>query len=366
MTIKEFRIFQFILLLIVSGILYKIIYQRSNDSYFLYIFRKGPGQNSLSHNLPVSQEKNAHTSQNAKEHRKSNGKRPEDILNHEDGIIFLETTDTMQPQALVLCAIESAARVYHDRPVAFFMKGLSQVDSEDKAKTRNYFPTLSSLDNIYIFPLIMEEVFNNTPFFAWYKQINPKQEKYWIHIIADSCRLALIWKYGGMYMDTDIISIQSVPYENFVAAQNHDTFSNGVFGFSSQHNFTWKCMENFVKNYNGDIWGFQGPFLFTRVLKESCGFEKLEGPEDTNCGNISVLNPQRFYAIGYGGWEKFYTVWDNFPTFSQSYAIHLWNYMNFVQQKTMVPGSNTLVEHLYKKYCPFTYGAIERNESLYL
>ncbi|XP_075720030.1 alpha-1,4-N-acetylglucosaminyltransferase-like [Rhinoderma darwinii] len=340
MTItKHFRILQFILLLICSGFLYKVIYQKSNAFYFSEFFIKGTGPDFFNEN---------------------------DILNRGDGIIFLETTDTLQPKPLVLCAIESAARVYHDRPVVFFMKGLKEVDSDGEKRSLKYFPTLKSLDNIYILPLILDDTLNSTPFLPWYNKIIPEQEKYWIHNIADSCRLALMWKFGGIYMDTDIISIRPVPYQNFVAAEYPQSSSNGVFGFSPRHNFTWKCMERFVQDYNGEIWGHQGPYLFTHVLKQSCDLPVFKDLEDINCGNISFLNPQRFYPIAYGVWRQYYEVWDKLPTFNDSYAVHLWNYMNHKEHRTMVPGSNTLVEHLYKKHCPSTYGAIQRNESIYL
>ncbi|XP_044146930.1 alpha-1,4-N-acetylglucosaminyltransferase-like [Bufo gargarizans] len=360
---KHFRIFHFILLLIGSGFLYKIIYQRTDVSYLSYIFSTDLFENSWNKNTPVT----SFTSKNTEEHIKSNEKRLEDLLNQGDGIIFLETTDTMKPKPLVLCSIESAARVYHNRPIVFFMKGLEKVESDvDEKNTKRHFPTLSSLDNIYIFPLIFNDIFYSTPFLPWYNKTNPKQEKYWIHTIADSCRLALIWKYGGIYMDTDIISIQPIPQQNFLAAEHLELSSNGVFGFSSQHNFTWMCMEDFVQNYNGKIWGFQGPHLFTRVLKKWCSLQTFKGIEDISCGNISYLNPQRFYPIPYISWRKYYEVWQKLPTFNYSYALHLWNYMNNEEQRTMVPGSNMLVEHLYKQHCPSTYGAIQRNESLYL
>ncbi|XP_069830057.1 alpha-1,4-N-acetylglucosaminyltransferase-like [Dendropsophus ebraccatus] len=368
MTIpKDFRIFQFIVLLIGSGFLYKVIYQNSNVPYLSYIFTEGTGQYSLNENLLVPQEKSEHVSENTMEPIKSKRQGVEDILNKEDGVIFLETTDTMQPKPLVLCAVESAARVYQDRPVVFFMKGLTEMDLKDEENSLyKYFPTLSSLDNLYIFPLIADDIFTSTPLLSWYKKINPEKEIYWIHILADSCRLALIWKYGGIYMDTDIISLRPIPHENFLAAEYPRTSSNGAFGFSARHNFTWKCMEDFVQNYDGEIWGNQGPFLFTRVIRKLCDLPEFEGAEDISCGNISFLNPQRFYPIAYGYWRDLYAVWDPLPSFSDSFAVHLWNYMNQFENRTMVPGSNTLVEHLYKKHCPSTYGALQRNESIYL
>ncbi|KAE8604881.1 hypothetical protein XENTR_v10014877 [Xenopus tropicalis] len=290
---------------------------------------------------------------------------PTDVLKEGNGIIFVETTDRMKPPSLVLCAIESAARVYKDRPVVFFMKGLQDITIiQDELEARQRFPTLSSFDNVYFFPLQMDKLFNDTPLMPWYKKVNPKFEIYWTHVSADGCRLALVWKHGGIYMDSDIISMRPIPDVNFLAAQYSQSSSNGVFGLSHHHNFSWKSMENFVQNYNGAIWGNQGPQLFTRTLKTFCTIPQFKSNEDVKCGNISFLNPKRFYPIPYEAWKRYYDVWPNVPTFNDSYALHLWNFMN-KEQKTMVPGKNTLIEHLYKQYCPTTYSALKNNESIY-
>lgn len=95
------------------------------------------------------------------------------ILREGNGILFMETTDRMNPPSLVLCAIESAARVYPDRPVAFFMKGLEDITTEeDEKRARQQFPTLSSYNNVYLFPLRMCTLFNNTPLKPWFDKVN--------------------------------------------------------------------------------------------------------------------------------------------------------------------------------------------------
>ncbi|XP_044146932.1 alpha-1,4-N-acetylglucosaminyltransferase-like [Bufo gargarizans] len=287
---------------------------------------------------------------------------PAEVLKEGDAIIFLETSDRLKLPSLVLCAVESAARVYINQPVAFFLKGLNNTNTEEMVK--RHFSMLSHLRNIYFFPLILEEVFTDTPFHSWYKKINPQQEKHWLHVSADACRLALVWKHGGIYMDTDIISLRTLPSLDFLAAQSSGYSSNGIFRFSSHHNFTQKCMEDFVQNYNSKIWGYQGPRLFTHILKKFCDLPNFNSTEDVMCGNITFFNPKRFYPIPYPSWRQYYQVWNKLPTFNDSYALHLWNFMNDKNIK-MVPGSNMLAEHLYKGYCPSTYGAVLRNVSTY-
>ncbi|XP_031758384.1 alpha-1,4-N-acetylglucosaminyltransferase-like [Xenopus tropicalis] len=187
-------------------------------------------------------------------------------------------------------------------------------------------------------------------------------EPHWIHVLSDACRLALIWKHGGVYMDTDFISVSPIPDVNFVAAQSSTESSNGVFGFQLQHYFPWNSMENFVENYNGAVWGHQGPQLFTRVLERQCDLPTFRALEDLMCGNISFLNPQHFYPIPYPSWKQYYQVWEKLPNFNNSYSLHLWNYMN-KENKTVVPGTNTLATHLYQQHCPYTYDELRKNQA---
>ncbi|XP_078523929.1 alpha-1,4-N-acetylglucosaminyltransferase [Lissotriton helveticus] len=284
----------------------------------------------------------------------------ENILKPGTGIIFLETSDRLEPRPLVSCAVESAARIYPERPVVFLMKGLVNHTVEETNRTLEAFTLLSAIHNVFIFPLDMETLFEDTPLLPWFIKVNYTGEKHWLHISSDASRLAIIWKFGGIYMDTDIISIRRIPMENFLAAQHQNFSSNGIFSFSPQHGFAWDCMNNFVKKYNGNLWGNQGPFLFTRILKNWCSFPLFNGKEDGLCQNISILNPQRFYPIGYPSWRLYYKVWKTNPTFNESYALHLWNYMNS-EGRSVVAGSNTLVEHLYKTYCPKTYEVLIQN-----
>ncbi|XP_073432620.1 alpha-1,4-N-acetylglucosaminyltransferase-like [Dendrobates tinctorius] len=285
-----------------------------------------------------------------------------DVLQQGNSILFVETTDRMDEPSLVLCSIESAARVYLDRPVIFFMKGLDDIIKDDVMKIQQHYPTLSSYKNIYFLPLRLEKLFAETPFLAWYKKIDPAREAYWTHVKSDACRFAMMWKYGGIYMDTDVISIRPIPEDNFLAAETLTKTSSSVFGLSPHHQLTWEFMENFVKNYKGDVWANQGPGVFTRVVKNHCGIPKFTSVEHVKCANVSYFHPERFYPISFPSWKRYFEVWENFPAFKNSYALHLWNFMN-KERKDMVVGSNTLVEHLYQQYCPSTYDGVLKHKT---
>ncbi|XP_077149136.1 alpha-1,4-N-acetylglucosaminyltransferase-like [Ranitomeya variabilis] len=280
-----------------------------------------------------------------------------DVLQQRKNILFMETTDRMDEPSLVLCSVESAARMYPDRPVVFFMKRLGDIVTEDdEKKAQKHYPSLSFYKNIYIFPLKLKELFADTPFQEWFKKIDPKKEIYWTNNKSNAGRLAMMWKYGGIYMDTDVISIQPILEDNFLAAENLQHTSSSVFGLSPHHKLTWELMENFVQNYKGNEWGHQGPGLFTRVVKKHC-VPKFTSVDHVKCENVSYFHPERFYPIYHSSWRRYFEVWKNVPSFKDSYALHLWNYMN-KERISMVVGSNTLVEHLYKQYCPSTYKGV--------
>lgn len=109
------------------------------------------------------------TTEGMKSQASSSDLNPLNVL-RDNGIIFVEVTDRMKPLSLALCAIESAARVYKDRPVAYFMKGLHGTNSE--TVKMKYFPTLMPHNNVYFFPLKMEEVLAETPLLSWYQKVS--------------------------------------------------------------------------------------------------------------------------------------------------------------------------------------------------
>lgn len=165
--IKTLRIFLVMLFMTAAGFFYKVTYKGNNIPYFSYIFIENMGHDTANTIVSVNQSDGATTVGTTK-HSKVTA---EDILSGGNNIIFLETSERLQLPSLVLCAIESAAQVYPDRSVVVFMKGLNHTNTEDQEKVLSHYPSLLSLENIHIFPLVMEDIFNNTPLFNWYKKV---------------------------------------------------------------------------------------------------------------------------------------------------------------------------------------------------
>ncbi|XP_072896785.1 alpha-1,4-N-acetylglucosaminyltransferase-like isoform X2 [Hemitrygon akajei] len=281
------------------------------------------------------------------------------FLYQNPGIMFVESTDNVEPTPLMVCSVESAALRNPDKPIYYFMKGFSGNLSQYPQPEYKGIPLLSSVRNVTILPLNVTELFEDTPLKSWYQKVNPQKERFWTHVLADGCRLALIWKYGGIYLDTDIISLRSMPFDNFTCPQSPNVFSNGAMGFYQKHHtFLWNCMEDFVAHYIGHVWGQQGPQLITRVLKRWCNTTELATFIGKECNGISIWISKRFYPVPYLAWQKYFAPWKKEHierVFSDTYGAHVWNFMNKHKKRKVAAGSGSLMEHFFQLHCPNTY-----------
>lgn len=117
---------------------------------------------------------------------------------------------------------------------------------------------------------------------------------------GNALRLALVQKYGGMYMDADMIVIDDpTGLPDGVAMESDRKFNNAVFKFHQpNHEIVSTLLDNLVENYDGDIWGQQGPLLFTRVLRRC---KKKKDTDLLTCGaaKINIWEKDRFYPYSW-------------------------------------------------------------------
>lgn len=97
----------------------------------------------------------------------------EGLLRNGRSIVFIETSERLEPPPLVSCAVESAAKIYQEQPILFFMKGLSNA-TQMTSNTSSYpaFSLLSAINNVFFVPLDMKTLFEDTPLFSWYTKVS--------------------------------------------------------------------------------------------------------------------------------------------------------------------------------------------------
>ena len=71
--------------------------------------------------------------------------------------------------------------------------------------------------------------------------------EYYLKDMSNTLRLALLYKYGGTYMDTDLLSLKSLPQGDFVTLQTRQILNNAVFTMRKpRHPFTELLLQDLV------------------------------------------------------------------------------------------------------------------------
>jgi hypothetical protein len=123
-------------------------------------------------------------------------------------------------------------------------------------------------------PLEPEKILKDTPLERWAQNIEEwkKSSNFYSHI-TDAMRIALLWKYGGVYLDTDAPVLRSLKnIRNAVGIQHPTSVYKGgeingaVLVFDRMHPFLYFAMHDLVSNYDQTVWDTAGPRVLTRCV----------------------------------------------------------------------------------------------------
>ncbi|XWS59940.1 hypothetical protein CRYUN_Cryun08bG0165300 [Craigia yunnanensis] len=175
--------------------------------------------------------------------------------------------------------------------------------------------------------------------------------------LSNLIRLAILYKYGGVYLDVDFIILKDFTgLRNAIGAQSIDTITqkwNRINGaamiFNDDHPLLHDFLEEFAITFDGSKWGHNGPYLVSRVI---------ERVENAPGYNLTILPPKTFYPMD---WVKIARLFKKPETETESkwvedmlvelnrstYAIHLWNH----RTKELIIEEGSVVERLISSYC---------------
>ncbi|CAN8317034.1 unnamed protein product [Cochlearia groenlandica] len=200
-------------------------------------------------------------------------------------------------------------------------------------------PLLDRGFNLVAVTLDIPFLVKNTPAEAWLKRLKSgKMDPGSIPLfmnLSDLTRLAVIYKYGGIYLDTDIIFLNDMTgLRNSIGAQsmNPDTkrwtrLNNAVMVFDAYHPLMREFLQEYSTTFDGNRWGYNSPYLVSRVI-ERLGLK----PEY----NLTIFLPDAFYPVN---WLEIPSLFKKPATNIEerwvektvqdmrkgSYMIHLWN-----------------------------------------
>lgn len=177
--------------------------------------------------------------------------------------------------------------------------------------------------------------------------------------LSNLLRLAVLYKFGGIYLDTDVIVLKRFSkLKNVIGAQtidletgNWSRLNNAVLIFNKHHPLLYKFIEEFDLTFDGNKWGHNGPYLVSRVVSRVSGRPEF---------NFTVLPPSAFYPVDWsrigslfrGPRDHLHSKWLHNKLRhiqSQSFAVHLWNR----QSRKLEVESGSIINHIVSDCCLF-------------
>lgn len=201
---------------------------------------------------------------------------------------------------------------------------------------------------------------DGTPLKAWLDSQELASSHFRQQNIANAARLAALYKSGGTYLDLDIIPLHKEIFDADVGSISRQCeikscgegffLNNAFLSFPAKAPFVFKLMEAFVSEFNGNVWGWNGPRLVSSLYKRMlCDSEA--GVHD--CHKLKLLPIERLAPFD---WDEIMPVLSSQPdesytqllNNSQILAIHA--YHNVWQQECIPYDS--VFHRMMSDHCP--------------
>ncbi|OVA00550.1 Glycosyltransferase [Macleaya cordata] len=211
-------------------------------------------------------------------------------------------------------------------------------------------------------------IFKNTVAEAWFDRlrkgtVDPGEVSLGQNI-SNLLRLAILYKFGGIYIDTDVIVLRNFSkLRNTIGAQtidletrNWSRLNNAVLVFDKKHPLLHKFIEEFALTFNGNRWGHNGPYLVSRVVSRLDPKPRF---------NFTILPPQAFYPVD---WSRIQSLFHGFngeanskwytsklrQIREKSFAVHLWN----KQSRNLKVEEGSIIDHIMTDCCIFCNSSV--------
>ncbi|XP_049274159.1 lactosylceramide 4-alpha-galactosyltransferase [Rhipicephalus sanguineus] len=178
-------------------------------------------------------------------------------------IFFLETAGASCINERAACSIESAAL----RHPYYTVWLLTILDMRDCRPLRN----LQQLPNFRLLNINLNSMVKDSVLVHWYLKDDWNHSPFRVNHLSDALRLLVLWKYGGVYADMDVLTLKSFSeLRNVVARELFPDVGNSVMVFDKGHPFLSRCLQEFSSTYKARKWAHNGPRLLERVLSWFC------------------------------------------------------------------------------------------------
>lgn len=230
----------------------------------------------------------------------------------------------------------------------------------DEIKITPLMKTVLTYSNVQFNILDLIEFSLGSPFEEFIASGNLQASHFVVSHTSDVLRLLILWKYGGTYLDMDMVvrkKLDSSLPSNFACEDVANIVNGAILKLDNTKQGKWlaeKYMNDLIRNFNGSDWGSNGPLLLTRVLQQLCETNetsKMIAKED--CEGFHVLPKKYCYPITGLSWEKLFNEdfsQKSMETSKDSIVVHFWN--NLSKHYELRVNSSCAYIQLAKLHCP--------------
>lgn len=164
------------------------------------------------------------------------------------------------------CAVESAAKLHPDHEVYLLF---TSPGTFAKGDDNHIIDALRKYENVKLLHVNFTRYVEGTKVQLLYENGQLPYSNYARSHASDVLRYLTLHKYGGIYLDLDVVVIKPLNGlgENFAGAESRRNVAAGVLGFASSgpgHQLVDMCLDDLSKNFDGWNWGNNGPGVITR------------------------------------------------------------------------------------------------------
>ncbi|XP_034666932.1 lactosylceramide 4-alpha-galactosyltransferase-like isoform X1 [Drosophila subobscura] len=266
------------------------------------------------------------------------------------------------------CAIESAA--LHNPNFQVFVlfadpKYRASPNGQSSGNQQPLVDAILSYGNVQLRRVNLWRYAAGTPVEEWLKNGQLFRSRFLVSHVSDFLRFVTLFRYGGLYLDMDVVVLQSmenVP-PNYAGAESDYMLAAGIINLSATgigHEIAELCLRDFQHNFNGHNWGNNGPGVITRVAQRICDTDYVALMQDDRkrCMGLKVYWRGAFYAVSSRQWRDLFNpdrLEQTMARTKYSYVVHVWN-----KQSNKVPikvGSSSAYAKLAERNCPRAYHA---------
>lgn len=254
------------------------------------------------------------------------------------------------------CAVESAAKNNPDWVVVLLTLDTTILD----APTSNT-SAFKEYPNIKVVNTTLLSLVEGTVAEVWVRSGALTRSLYPTVHYSDFLRLFVLYKYGGVYLDTDFIILKSLDpiTPNFSVAETEYWVESAAMGFTTDgfgHFVIQHLVQEFMNTYNETIYAYNGPGLLTRFSQRICYTTATKEMTRDNCFDFEVLPTKTFYPIGYKAYGPLFNETQLETTMNlvkESYAMHAWN--GLIGQSRLKVGTKAAIGVMAEQNCPKVY-----------